>query len=85
KSEVPELAQKQRRAILLYHDLSPRSKQTPSPISDNNPTETQGSSVIRSNNSNRASPADTKFLNSLRSSQSSDNVEADMVDSLQLL
>ncbi|CAF3332442.1 unnamed protein product [Rotaria socialis] len=85
KFKVPELVQEQRSAILLCHDLSPRSMQTSSPISANNPVEIRGSPIIRSNNSNGSSPADTKVLNSLRSSQSSDNVEADMVDSFQLL
>ncbi|CAF0851759.1 unnamed protein product [Rotaria sp. Silwood1] len=83
KSKVPKVVQRRRLFLLLRHS-SPREKQSPSPISEKNQIETRESPIIRTNNQSQILPKNSPIPNSIETSQSPDNMEPEMVDSMQL-
>jgi len=75
KSKVPKAVQR-RRIVLLFHRSSPRQEQNSSPISDKNQIPSQENLILQTNNQNS--------IQLSQSSDSSDNIEAEMADSMQL-
>jgi hypothetical protein len=86
KSKVPKAVQK-RRIVLLFPRSSSRQEHSISPISDNNQIQSTENPIVLTNHSSRIFPPLPSIPNSFhvpQPSDSLDNIEPDMADSLQL-
>ncbi|CAF0872242.1 unnamed protein product [Rotaria sordida] len=83
KSKVPKVVQR-RRIVSFFRHLSPREKQNSSSIPDNNRLEIHATPIIRTNNQSQILPTNSNILNSIQISQLPNDMEAEMVDSMQL-